>query len=611
MKPAEYWAKRSEQVVEQQFRKADDYETELRKEYARATQSIQRDIDTFYQRFAVNNEIDMAEARKLLTAGELSEFKMTLEEFTAKAKNNLDGRWTQQLNNVYFKTRVSRLEALQTQIRQQVEMLTDSQQKGVKSLLGNIYEDTYYRSLFELQRGTGFGASFAKINAEGLQKVLGTEFAGSNWSKRIWGNRGKLAQELQTKLSQAFIRGDNSQKTIKDLVERLDVSRSNAERLVQTESAFFAGRATMDGYKASGIIQEYEFLATLDSRTSQVCRGMDGKVFKLTEMEVGVNYPPLHARCRSTTVPFFDDEVDVGERIARDTDGQSYFVAGNTTYEQWHNEHVKGTATVSEPKFISDTKGSYTNWDKQNVKEFAQGVVSQAGLNLTVQSHKIPARGQCQLDPSGAVLKVKTYELESSDNRSQNYQIKTAFHELFHAKADGLVHDINLIGIKQWAHMDDVFAESFAHYMVKEIGIADEIAPSYAGHLVETLPKLKTLPAFKQANKISDFGKVAYEYRLGGELNAEWKDLIASVGSKRFDISAYSQPYLKYIKDNSTELIDKMLENMPEYKAYRTQMQSDLAGAVKSSAKSLSNNQQFVFENVLILAMNRLGVKEL
>jgi len=342
MKPAEYWKKRSEQVARRQHNKADQYAGELRREYDRAMQSIQRDIEVFYNRFAVNNEISMAEARKLLTTEELKEFRMTLEEFTAKAKDNADGRWTQQLNNVYYRTRISRFEVLQIQARQQIEMLAVSRQKGAQELLGDVYKDTYYRTLFEVQKGTGIGVSFAKIDDRALQKVLGTEFAGSNWSKRIWGDRDKLTGELYTKLSQSFIRGDRYDRTTKELAKRMNVSYSNAQNLVQTEGAFFTELASMDGYKESGVVERYEVLVTLDELTCPICGPMDGKTFKLSEMEVSINHPPFHGRCRCTTVPSFKDEIDVGERIARSKDGKTYYVPGDMNYEGWYEQHVVG-----------------------------------------------------------------------------------------------------------------------------------------------------------------------------------------------------------------------------------------------------------------------------
>ena len=342
MKSAEYWKRRFEQITQSQFDKADQYDINLRKEYGHAIHSINRDLAVFFQRFADNNGIvDYAETRKLLNGKELKEFRMTVEEFIAKGKDNEDGRWTKQLNNVYFRTRISRLEALQIQIRQQVEILAGKRQKDAEGLLGDVYTDTYYRTLFELQKGTGIGVSVAKIDDEGLAKVLSTEFVGSNWSKRIWGDRDKLAVELQTKLAQSFIRGDSIDRTSRDLVKRMGVSRANANRLVQTETAFFIEQATMEGYRQSGVVDQYEILATLDLHTSEICRAMDGKVFKISEMTVNINCPPFHTHCRTTTVPYFEDEIDPGERIARNSkNGKTYNVPGDISYTKWYESHV-------------------------------------------------------------------------------------------------------------------------------------------------------------------------------------------------------------------------------------------------------------------------------
>ncbi|MEZ0537870.1 minor capsid protein [Caldicellulosiruptoraceae bacterium PP1] len=166
-------------------------------------------------------------------------------------------------------------------------------------------------------------------------------WSGENYSQRIWDNRDKLVQELQTNLMQAFIRGDSIEQTTKMLQERMNVSYSKAVRIVRTETSYIANQATFDSYQASGIVKKYEYLATLDDRTSEICRSMDGKVFKLTEAMVGINFPPLHPHCRSTVVPYFDDEENVGERIARDNKGKTYYVPADMTYEEWYNKHIK------------------------------------------------------------------------------------------------------------------------------------------------------------------------------------------------------------------------------------------------------------------------------
>ena len=343
MKPRSYWEKRAEQIASRQFRSGEVYILELAREYNRAKRTIRQDTDSFYQRYADDNGIvTMDEARKQLDAGEMADFKMTLEEFIAKAKDNADGRWTKELNNAYYRQRISRYQALELQINHQSEMLAASRQAGAEKLLGDVYKDSYYRTMHMTQTGAGIGKPFAKIDEKGLDRALKADLSGDNWSSRIWQDRDKLRREVHTNLSQAFIRGDSIDRTTKVLAERMDVSYSNAARLVRTESAFFVEQGTMASYKESGIVLQYRILATLDSRTSDICQNMEGKVFPLSEKDVGVNCPPFHVNCRSTTVAYFDDEddEDPGERIARGADGKTYMVPSDMTYKQWYDKYV-------------------------------------------------------------------------------------------------------------------------------------------------------------------------------------------------------------------------------------------------------------------------------
>lgn len=343
MKSHEYWQKRSEATAELIHRKADLYNVELANEYIDAALSIKKDIESFYARFAKDNEVTMAQAKRLLDKGEMKEFKMSLNEFIRKAQDNEDGRWTKELNNVYYRTRISRYEALLIDIRAKVEDLLERQYNGLGEVLTDTYKEGYYRTLYEINKGAGIGITFAKVNDQALDKVLRSEWAGGNYSSRLYADKDKLLLELQTALKQAFIRGDAMPKTIAAIEQRMGVAKSVAARLVRTESAYILGEATMDGYKQSGVVKQYQFLATLDRRTSTVCRSMDNLIFALSEKEVGVNYPPLHSNCRSTTVPYFYDDVD-SERIARDNEGKVYYVPANMSYQDWYDTHVEAAA---------------------------------------------------------------------------------------------------------------------------------------------------------------------------------------------------------------------------------------------------------------------------
>ncbi|WP_080952904.1 minor capsid protein [Clostridium tetani] len=343
MKSKDYWKKRSEQVARKQYKKVDKYINSMQLEYEIAKDSIQKDIESFYSRFAANNEITLDEARRLLNSNELREFKMDLKELTNKAKNNIDDKWEQELNNVSYKVRISRLQALQTQINNEIQLLYSKQQNDVTSLLNGIYEDTYYRNIYEVHKGLGIGVNFAKLDTNTIDKVIKEPWYGDNYSSRIWNNKDKLIMELQANLTQAFIRGDPIDKTSKIIAERMIVAKNRARTLVNTESSYITSKATFDSYNKSGVIKQYEILATLDLRTSRICREMDGKVFKVSEKEIGVNAPPFHPNCRTAIVPYFDDAIDE-ERIARDSEGKAYYVDGNIKYEDWYDEYVKGNS---------------------------------------------------------------------------------------------------------------------------------------------------------------------------------------------------------------------------------------------------------------------------
>ncbi|SHE61975.1 minor capsid protein [Clostridium fallax] len=340
MKNKDYWKKRSESIASMQYKKVDDYLLSMQLEYDEALANIKKDIESFYIRFANNNRISLSEANKLLNSNQLYEFKMDLKEFTNKAKDNIDGKWEQELNNVSYKVRISRLQALQTQLNNEIENLYSKQYKDVTSLLNDVYEDTYYRNIYEVQKGLGVGVNFAKLDSNKIEKTIKEPWNGDNYSSRIWSNKSKLAMELQTNLVQSFIRGDSIDKTSKIIANRMNVSKNRARTLVNTESSYITSKATFDSYSGSGVVKQYEILATLDLRTSQICREMDGKVFDLKDKLIGITAPPFHPNCRTTTVAYFPDSIDE-ERIARDSDGNNY-VDGNMDYKQWYDRYVKG-----------------------------------------------------------------------------------------------------------------------------------------------------------------------------------------------------------------------------------------------------------------------------
>lgn len=339
-KKRSYWQERFELLLDAQFHKSETYLLDLEAQYKLAVDAIEKDIAVWYVRFANNNEVSLAEAKQILKGAELAEFHWDVKKYIEYGeKNALDGKWMKQLENASARVHISRLESIKLQTQQTIEELYGMKFEGVDRLMKEVYQDTYYHTAFEVQRGFNVGYTMQSINSKQLQQVISKPWAadGVNFSSKIWKAKDTLVNTLHTELTQSIIRGDAPDKAIKALSKKFNTSKMQAGRLVMTESAFFASAAQQDAYKELDV-ERYEIVATLDGKTSELCGDLDGKVLKMSDYAVGSTAPPFHPWCRTVTVPYFDDNY--GERIARGKDGKTYYVPSNMTFRQWEEKFV-------------------------------------------------------------------------------------------------------------------------------------------------------------------------------------------------------------------------------------------------------------------------------
>lgn len=344
MNNGEYWQKRFELLEQAAHQQGVQCYADIEKQYRQAQKQLEGQIAAWYQRFASNNGVTLAEAKRMLNAKELAELKWDVNQYIQYGQENaINGTWVKQLENASARFHISRLEALKLQTQQSIEVMFGNQLDSIDSTMRNVYKSGYYHTAYEIQKGVGVGWDFSALDDKQISKVINKPWAvdGKNFSERIWGNRQKLVNELNNTLTQNIILGKDPQKAIDEIARKMNTSKTNAGRLVMTEEAFFSSAAQKDCFDELDV-EQFEIVATLDSHTSDICRGMDGKHFPMSEWKVGVTAPPFHVHCRSTTVPYFDDEFDtVGERAARGADGKTYYVPADMTYEQWSKKFVK------------------------------------------------------------------------------------------------------------------------------------------------------------------------------------------------------------------------------------------------------------------------------
>lgn len=345
MNNAEYWKLRFEQLEQAQNQKGVKAYADIERQYKEAQKQLEGQIARWYQRFATNNGISLAEARQYLKGADLKEFKWDVQEYIKYGQDNaLNSGWMKELENASAKYHISKLEALKVQTQHSLEVMYTKQFGTMHGALSDAFESGYYHTAYELQHGFNVGWDIAGLDQAQIEKVLAKPWAadGYNFSERIWGNKNKLISEVHNELSRNIMLGADPQKTIDSLAKKMNTSKNNAGRLVMTEEAYFSSAAQKDCFESLGV-EQYEIVATLDSHTSDICRSLDGKHFPMKDYQPGVTAPPFHVYCRSTTVPHFDEQFDIGERAVRDeATGKTYYIPDDMNYQEWKETFVDG-----------------------------------------------------------------------------------------------------------------------------------------------------------------------------------------------------------------------------------------------------------------------------
>ncbi|MCM1463574.1 MAG: minor capsid protein, partial [Bacteroides sp.] len=235
--------------------------------------------------------------------------------------------------------RIARLDDLLGDVSEKCGRLYRAELKKTTSLLGGIAKTAYRRTIYDLQVGTGtLGAAFDVFPESRITQILKMNWSGRNYSARIYADVNDMGTKLKQTLLEAMFTGESEHKIAEKVAQRWRIGYRDAKRLIRTETTYIANRAELESYKSAGI-KEYTFTAVLDSRTSEVCAELDGKRFAVDKAKVGVNLPPMHPYCRSTTVAVIEDELfDLSDEELNEELGLNEDVS----FEEWLSGLEKG-----------------------------------------------------------------------------------------------------------------------------------------------------------------------------------------------------------------------------------------------------------------------------
>lgn len=306
----------------------------------------------------------------LIKGDEYKDWRFSMEEYLQRIKATGDEALLLELNTLAMRKRINRLEALEAEILAHSAILADVENENIGDFLEKGLNDSYYKGMYDeyLQKDPKtldlMANNHIKLSKDRVNKVLTLPWSGDNYSSNIWKSSYFIAKKTQSLVAKNIIAGKSIDSLTKEFTKVYgDSYRSNVRRLLRTETAYVKSQADVEMYKTLEV-EEYEILATLDKRTSAICQGKDGLHYKVDEITVGINYPPFHPNCRTTTIKYNPD-TEGRTRLAKDKDGKNVKVPFDLKYEDWrkwidskYKENSYKALTKDEKQAINKYKSS-------------------------------------------------------------------------------------------------------------------------------------------------------------------------------------------------------------------------------------------------------------
>lgn len=410
------------------------------------------------------------------------------------------GGYNHEMDFEYYRSRVSRLQALQLQVAGLMGKQTSNDVKSLEELLKGSYNDTYYRNIYNSQAVKGkFSSNFAHVDDKKLNAVIHSGWKGSNFSTRLWGN---AARTLPKTLSETLFRGISlgygpDRLTQMARVKLKDFSENQVHRLVTTEAAHIVEQATLDSYKETGL-EKYEYLATLESHTCEACGKLDGQVLEVSKQETGTNYPPIHPYCRCTTVPWdkWFEENDIKRWSRNEETGKGESI-DDMPYSKWKAD------VFDNPKQTEDTGTIDSLKAKQSQNSEKIKPASLKGLNEDYLNEK---REESRLKSGRVNAKKYAEQSESFAKLTNESTMRMRISDTGFRRA---VESGNLKSVHEFG---DGFAKGRLSVEKSLFNLSDDIKrnemPKY-GYLIDK----KDIFEEKARYSVGGYGNVAIEFK--------------------------------------------------------------------------------------------------
>lgn len=300
----EYWRERESRQRAENIRNEARTAERINRIFQGMQDNIRMEIESFYQRYAGKEGITLTEARGRVSRIDMEQYERLARKYVEAAHHgDSDTAFSPEANDqmrLYNATmRINRLEMLKARC-------------GIRAMEGYrdterlINEDLEERAYSEYRRLSGILGNSVQFNENMARAIVNASYQNATWSQRLWTHQASLSAQIGAQLAQGILTGKSSTVLAREIQKLTGGSTYACQRLMRTELRRVQTEAALQSMTDNGVT-EYKFMVENGVNPCDECLALDGQVFKLSDMNVGKNAPPVHPACHCASVPHVDE----------------------------------------------------------------------------------------------------------------------------------------------------------------------------------------------------------------------------------------------------------------------------------------------------------------
>lgn len=300
----DYWRERESRQRAENIRNEAKTAERINRIFQGMQDSIQQEIEAFYQRYASKEGITLTEARGRVSRIDMEQYERLARKYVEAAHHgDEDLAFSQEANDqmrLYNAAmRINRLEMLKARCGiRAMEGYRDTE----RLINGNLEERAYS----EYRRLAGILGNSVQFNENMVRAIVNASYQNATWSQRLWNHQASLSSQIGTQLASGILAGKSSTVLAREIQKLTGGSTYACQRLMRTELRRVQTEAALQSMTDNGVT-EYKYLVANGVNPCDECLALDGQVFKLSDMNVGENAPPIHPACHCASAPYVDE----------------------------------------------------------------------------------------------------------------------------------------------------------------------------------------------------------------------------------------------------------------------------------------------------------------